>query len=76
MWIEKKYYLWAHDDPELPITETRLYNFAEHFVYMSWYYKRGMAMIWYMMNIDEQLSQPVPYSEEPMDELAYVLRSH
>jgi hypothetical protein len=43
---------------------------------MGWYYKRGMAKIWYKMNTEEHLSQPLPYPEEPMDELVYVPHSH
>jgi hypothetical protein len=47
-----------------------LYNFS------MWYYKRGMTPIWYGMNTDEHLSQPLPHPEEPVDELSYVPHSH
>jgi hypothetical protein len=60
------------DEPELPITETRPYYFVEYFVYMGWYYKRVLATIWYGMNTDEQLSQPVSHPEELVDELECV----
>jgi hypothetical protein len=33
-------------------------------------------MIWYRMNINEQLSQPVLHLEENVDELAYVPHLH
>jgi hypothetical protein len=72
IWID----WWTQDEPNLPITETWLYIFAEHFVYMSWYYKRMMVTIWYEMNTHEQLSQPVPHSDEPVDELTYISRLH
>jgi hypothetical protein len=70
------YYWRAQDEPELPITEARTYDYAQHYAYMGWYYKRGMDTIWYVMNTEEQLSQPVPHLEEPLDELTYVPHSH
>jgi hypothetical protein len=73
-WAE--YYWWAQDDPELPITKSRPYDYAQHYTYMGWYYKRGMAKIWYGMNTDEHLSQPLLHPEEPVDELSYVPHSH
>jgi hypothetical protein len=73
-WAE--YYWWAQDEPELPITESRPYDYAQHYTYMGWYYKRGITIIWYGMNTDEHLSQPLPHPEEPVDELSYVLHSH
>jgi hypothetical protein len=42
--------------PELPITESRPYDYAQHYTYMGWYYKKGMATIWYDMDTDEHLS--------------------
>jgi hypothetical protein len=73
-WVE--YYWWEQDEPELPITESRPYDYAQHYTYMGWYYKRGMTTIWYGMNTDEHLSQPLPHPEEPVDELLYVPHSH
>jgi hypothetical protein len=37
---------------------------------------REMTTIWYVMNIEEQLNQPLPHPEEPVDELTYVPHSH
>jgi hypothetical protein len=37
---------------------------------------REMTTIWYGMNIEKQLSQPLLHPEEPMYELTYVLHSH
>jgi hypothetical protein len=71
-----QYYLWAQDEPELPITEAWPYDYAQHYAYMGWYYKREMTTIWYEMNTDELLSQPVPHLEELVDELTYVPHSH
>jgi hypothetical protein len=34
------YYWWAQDESNLAITDTRLCDFAKHFEYMDWYYKR------------------------------------
>jgi hypothetical protein len=73
-WVQ--YYWWAQDEPELPITESRPYDYAQHYMYMGWYYKREMATIWYDMNTDEQLCQPLPYPEESVDELSYVPHSN
>jgi hypothetical protein len=39
-------------------------------------YKRGMTIIWYNMNTNEHLSQPLPHPEEPVDELSYVPHSY
>jgi hypothetical protein len=39
-------------------------------------FKRWITTIWYGKNTDEQLSQPVLYPEEPVNELAYILHSH
>jgi hypothetical protein len=65
-----QYYWWAQNEPELPITESRPYDYAQHYTYMGWYYKREMTTIWYDMDIDEHLSQPLPHPEEPVDELS------
>jgi hypothetical protein len=71
-----RYYLWAQNTLGLPITEERLYHYAQHYIYMGWYYKRGIDTIWYKMNTDEQLCRSVPHPEEHVDELAYVPQSH
>jgi hypothetical protein len=71
-----QYYWWAQDEPELPITESRPYDYAQHYTYMGWYYKRGMNTIWYGMDTDEHLSQPSPHPEEHVDELSYVPHLH
>jgi hypothetical protein len=71
-----QYYWWVQDEPELSITEVRPYNYAQHYVYMEWYCKREMTTIWYGINIEEQLSQPVPHPKETVNELAYVPHSH
>jgi hypothetical protein len=39
-------------------------------------YLYGVVTIWYWINNEEQLSQPVSHPEEPVDELAYVPHSH
>jgi hypothetical protein len=41
------------DELELHITESRSYDYIEHFIYMDNYYKRGVTTIWYGMNTDE-----------------------
>jgi hypothetical protein len=33
LWAQ--YYWWVHDEPELPITDERLYDYAQHYVYMG-----------------------------------------
>jgi hypothetical protein len=53
-----QYYWWTHDEPELSITEARPYDYAQHYSYMRWYYKRVITTTWYEMNIEEQLNQP------------------
>jgi hypothetical protein len=73
-WVQ--YYWWAQDELELPITESRPYDYAQHYTYMGWYYKRGMTIIWYGMNTEEYLSHQLLHPEEPMDELSYVPHSH
>jgi hypothetical protein len=40
-----QYYWWAQNEPELPITESRPYDYAQHYTYKEWYYKRGMGTI-------------------------------
>jgi hypothetical protein len=71
-----QYYWWVQDKPEPHIMEERPYDYAQHYIYMSWYCKRGMTTIWYEMNTDKRLSQPVLHPEEPMNELTYVPHSH
>jgi hypothetical protein len=71
-----QYYWWAQDEPKLPITESRPYDYVQYYTYMRWYYKRRMSTIRYIMNTDEQLSQPLPHPEEPVNELSYVPHSH
>jgi hypothetical protein len=71
-----QYYWWAQNEPELLITESRPYDYAQHYTYMGWYYKRVMATIWYDMYTDDHLSQSLPHPEEPVDELSYVPHSH
>jgi hypothetical protein len=71
-----QYYWWPQDEPEPSIKESRLYDFAQDYAYMGWYYKIGMTTIWYGMNIEEQLSQSLSHPEEHVDELAYVSHSH
>jgi hypothetical protein len=60
---------WTQDEPELPITESRLYDFVQHYTYMRWYYKREMSIILYGMNTEEQLSQPLSHPEEHVNDL-------
>jgi hypothetical protein len=71
-----QYYWWAQDEPKLSITESRPYDFAQHYMFMGWYNKRGMTTIWYDINTDEHLSRPLPHPEKPVDELSYVPHSH
>jgi hypothetical protein len=30
-----QYYWWAQDEPELPITEERLYDYVQHYIYIE-----------------------------------------
>jgi hypothetical protein len=34
IWTEKKYYWWTQDEPELPIMETRPYDYAALYVHV------------------------------------------
>jgi hypothetical protein len=61
-------------EPE-PITETRSYAYAEHFIYMGWYSRRGMHTIWYQQNNEQVLSQPLEMpdqSTQTIETLGYV----